>query len=139
MKRQPETAAGVDITAAAKAKDGRKALGAYGEKQAALYLLRLGYRIVEANWRCRSGEIDLVAMDGDTLVFAEVRTRSTSGAFGTPIESVDFRKRKQIRETAQVYLHQHRLPVGSFRFDVIGVFMKAGSEAAEIKHVANAF
>jgi putative endonuclease len=139
MKRRSETAAGLEAAAASKAKDGRKALGAYGEKQAALYMLRLGYKIVEANWRCRSGEIDLVALDGDTLVFAEVRTRSTSGAFGTPIESVDFRKRKQIRETAQFYIHQHRSPVGSFRFDVIGVFMKAGSDTAEIEHVANAF
>ncbi|WP_409340992.1 YraN family protein [Paenibacillus sp. MBLB4367] len=119
--------------------DGRKALGALGEKQAAAHLLGLGYKLLEVNWRCRTGEIDIVAQDGDTLVFVEVRTRGRSDSFGTPLESIDFRKRKQVRDTALVYLHSRRHASGGIRFDVIGVRTAAGLNEAEIEHVRNAF
>lgn len=80
-------------------KDQRKAKGAMGEEAAALFLETLGYRILDRNWRCRSGEIDLIARQEHILVFIEVRSRSSS-KYGTPAESVTPRKITQVRQTA---------------------------------------
>jgi putative endonuclease len=123
-----------------KAADGRKALGQWGEGQAAAFLERLSLRIIERNWRARSGELDIIAIDGGTLVFVEVRTRRAAGRFGTAEESVDARKQRQVRETAQLYLHtvkKHGIPC---RFDVIAVTVKHPQDTSpEIRHIVNAF
>ena len=81
----------------------KRATGTLGEDLAAQYLERAGLAIVERNYRCKAGEIDVVAQDGSELVFAEVRTRS-GAAFGTPEESVTARKRRKMAECAFTYL-----------------------------------
>ena len=84
--------------------DGRKELGKQSEQLARQYLERRGYRLVEANFHCRWGEIDLILKKGQELVFAEVRSRSNLH-YGTPAESVDEKKRAKLRKTAQYYLY----------------------------------
>jgi putative endonuclease len=83
--------------------DGRQLAGSAAEDLAARYLERQGLAIVDRNWRCRAGEIDLVARDGATLVFVEVRLR-TSAAFGGAAASVDVRKQRRILQAARLYL-----------------------------------
>jgi putative endonuclease len=120
----------------------RQRTGRSGERLARAFLLAKGWRIIEANWRCRAGEIDLIAEDGGMLVFVEVRTRTGFGtARGTPLESVDERKRRQVRRLAAVYLSLHGAHGRDVRFDVVAVRMRgtAADEAAEIEHIANAF
>jgi putative endonuclease len=119
-------------------KDTRKQIGAVGEGIAEEYLLGLGYSILERNWRCRRGEIDIVAESEGRLVFVEVRSRSMHGSYGTAKESVDTRKQHKVRETAQYYLHRHRNHEQSIRFDVISVeFTKEGETL--IEHIQGAF
>lgn len=98
--------------------DGAK-LGQTGEEIARRYLQSRGYRIVGRNWRCRFGELDLIARDGDTLVFVEVKTRTQDG-FGGPEGAVTPRKRARIVAAARAYLRVvgADLPV---RFDVVAV------------------
>jgi putative endonuclease len=120
-------------------KDQRKQLGQQGEMLAVEHLSGLRYRIVQSNWRCRSGEIDIIAYDGEVLVFVEVRTRRLTGTFGTPQESVDGRKQKQVRATAQVYLHQHKLYDSKVRFDLVSVHMDLAGELNRIEHLPHAF
>ncbi len=93
--------------------------GKRGEKQAADFLRGHGYQIIEENYRWRGGEIDLIARDGDFLVFVEVKARS-SEAFGLPEEFVNVQKQHKLIRTAQRYLLQHptKLPV---RFDVVAL------------------
>lgn len=121
------------------ASDGRKQLGAEGERIAAEYMIREGYRIISQNWRCRSGELDIVAVKNDQLVFVEVRSRRLTGRFGTPQESVDVRKQNQVRQTAQFFLYRHPqydLPV---RFDVIALHFSPDGIFSHLDHIINAF
>ncbi|QDY82169.1 YraN family protein [Paenibacillus polymyxa] len=120
-----------------RSKDQRKAKGAMGEEAAALFLENLGYRILERNWRCRSGEIDLIAKQEHILVFIEVRSRSSS-RYGTPAESVTARKITQVRQTAAVYLHMNRMGEAPIRFDMISVRLSAET-AVVTDHFINAF
>jgi putative endonuclease len=120
-------------------KDQRKQLGQQGESLALEHLSGLSYRIVQSNWRCKSGEIDIIAYDGEVLVFVEVRTRRLTGTFGTPQESVDSRKQKQVRATAQVYLYQHKLYDLKLRFDLVSVQMNLEGELLRLEHLPNAF
>ena len=83
--------------------DGRKTTGSRGELLAAGYLRRQGYTILRTNWRCRRGEIDIIARDGATLVFVEVRTRRSTN-LGSPEESVTPAKQRRLAELAQTYL-----------------------------------
>jgi putative endonuclease len=120
--------------------DRRRETGRFGEDAAAAYLQSGGYRIVVRNWRCRSGEIDIIAELGGLLVFVEVRTRRPTGTFGTAKESVDARKQRQVREVAQVYLSQTKRYEAKLRFDVIAVELGADESAAtNIEHIENAF
>jgi putative endonuclease len=107
-------------------------LGAQAEARAADYLQRKGYRVVDRNWTCRGGEIDLVCTDGDTLVFVEVRAR-TSTRHGTPLETVVDGKRRRLIRAAELYLHRKSWWDRACRFDVIAV---AGDA---IEHVEDAF
>jgi putative endonuclease len=116
--------------------DDRQVLGAEGERAAEKFLRRQRYTIVARNYRCRLGEVDLVALDGATVVFIEVKTRTQPG-FGSPLEAVDRRKQRQIQRTAQQYLSEHRLHDRNARFDVVGVWWDNGRVHCEL--VKNAF
>lgn len=107
----------------------KKALGNLGEGLAATRLEELGYRILERNFRCPAGEVDIVALEGGVLAFVEVRTRS-SRVCGTPAESVTPLKRRKMRRVARWYLASRQIPPWTpVRFDVIGVQVYAGEEA----------
>lgn len=116
----------------------RRALGEAGEGIAAAYLEAKGYRILAQNDRPDRGELDIVAMDGETVVFVEVRTRRTV-AFGTPLESVDRRKQLRLIRLARAYLAKHGLGERSCRFDVIGVSWSRPGERPRIDHIESAF
>lgn len=117
--------------------DGRRATGRLGEETARAYLLREGYQILEANYRSRHGELDLVARDGDVLVFVEVRTRR-GAAYGTPEESVDLRKRRKLTELAEAYLQTLPEPVPTCRIDVVVVELGPGRSVRRIDLIRNA-
>ncbi len=116
--------------------DSRKKLGQAGEQLAASFLKKKGYTIVQRNFRCRAGELDIIAEDGDYLVIVEVKTRS-SGSYGSPVEAVDLRKQRQICRTARHYLHQYAIADRNIRFDVVAVI--ATDEIPVIEHIADAF
>lgn len=111
------------------------ALGARGEALAERYLKRAGFRILARNYRCRYGEIDLVAEEGGCLVFVEVKTRSGAG-FGHPLEAVDGRKRGQLTRAARHYLEATGGGERFCRFDVVAVAV--GGEP-QLELVRNAF
>ncbi|CAG1065148.1 hypothetical protein BAC1_00726 [uncultured bacterium] len=114
----------------------KASIGRRGEDEAALFLESKGYKVVERNYRCRYGEIDIVARDGKTVVFVEVKTRG-SDRFGCPTASVDARKQKKILLTSQFYIESNRLFDTDLRFDVVGIEMSGGKLAFEL--VKNAF
>jgi putative endonuclease len=95
-------------------------LGAWGEQLAARRLKRHGYRIIARNYRAAGAEIDLIALDGDTVVFIEVKTRRNR-ACGDPAEAVDQRKRAQIKRAASLFLKRHRAGERAVRFDVVAL------------------
>ncbi len=97
---------------------------------------RQRYRVVARNYRCAAGEIDLVALDGATVVFVEVKTR-THVAFGTPFEAVDQRKQRRVQRAAQHYLVAERLLDRNARFDVVGIWFEGGETRCEL--IRNAF
>ncbi|MFC3797824.1 YraN family protein [Cohnella sp. GCM10012308] len=119
--------------------DLRKMRGDRAEAEAAAYLERLGYRIRERNWRCRTGELDIVATDGDVTVIVEVRSRRENGRFGTAVEAVTPRKCMQVRATAQVYLRFAGLEGVRTRFDVVAVTYDWADEITEVRHLSGAF
>jgi putative endonuclease len=95
----------------------RQRLGAAGEAAVAAWYRAAGYEVLERNWRCREGEIDLIVRARRVLVFCEVKTRSTD-TFGAPAEAVTPAKRAQVRRVARRYLAQRRVRFGEIRFDV---------------------
>ena len=120
---------------------GRKELGAKGEEIAVRYLKSRGYRIVERNYRIRLGEIDIIAEQGDDLVFIEVKTRSDTH-FGSPFESVTARKQKQLSKVALEYISKQGCHDRPARFDVVGIEFHKGSnksQDAAIELLQNAF
>jgi len=123
----------------------RAALGRYGENLAAQHLVGAGFSLLARNWRCREGEIDIIARDGDVLVVCEVKTRRDVG-FGTPLEAVTPAKAARLRRLAVRWLaltREARLADGSggfsdIRFDVVAVLLPvAGAPAVE--HLRGAF
>ena len=112
--------------------------GRRGEAAAADYLRGLGYRIVEIGRRFRFGELDLVAVDGETIVFVEVKTR-TSDARGTPAAAVDRGKRERLTRAALAYLKSRRLLDRRTRFDVVAVVWPNESSPPAIEHFRGAF
>ena len=115
----------------------RKALGALGEKRAGEFLKKRGYRIVETNFRCREGEIDIIARDGGYLVFVEVRTR-TGSQFGTPEESITFAKKEKLTSVALAYLQTHRNLPSLWRFDVVAIEVGSDGQTTRIEVIQNA-
>jgi putative endonuclease len=97
-----------------------------------------GYRILERNWRCRLGEVDLIAEQNGELVFVEVRTR-TGDRFGTAEESVDARKRMRLRRMALLYAAANNLDDPPIRFDVVAVQMDGKTNECRLRHVESAF
>ncbi|MBU5346531.1 YraN family protein [Paenibacillus lautus] len=120
-------------------KDSRKQKGAAAEELAAAALIEKGYRVLDRNWRCRFGELDIVAETGETLVVIEVRSRSGTASFGTPSESVNARKVMQVRNTAQQYVHQKRYYERPIRFDVISIILRPDLTPVSMDHIENAF
>lgn len=111
----------------------RSKLGTQGEAIAAAHLESHGMRIVDRNIRSRYGEVDLVAQDGDTLVFVEVKARR-NGAFGIPEESVTERKRERLAKTAQIYLQQRKIEQSAWRIDVVAITLQRDGPAL-INHI----
>jgi putative endonuclease len=114
----------------------RKSIGKQGEEIAASYLKGLKYRVVEKNYRCRCGEIDIVALDGNTLVFIEVKTRRTV-SYGPPQLSVTPFKQRQISKAALTYLAKNRQTEMNARFDVISIILR--DERSVLDHIKDAF
>ena len=120
--------------------DLRHRLGQLGERLAADHFVRRGFEIVERNYRTRWGELDIVAFDGRTLAFCEVKTRRLSvGA--APLEAVRPRKRSQVRKMAGSWLLERtdRPYADIVRFDAIGVTFDASGALVELEHVEDAF
>ncbi len=110
----------------------RQGLGKLGERLAAERLLGCGYRILERNFRCRYGEIDLIAEDEHDLIFVEVKTRR-GDAFGRPEEAVTLRKQRKIVQVASYYLDLHACSERSWRIDVVAVQLSLGGKLEEIR------
>ena len=111
-------------------------VGKKGEELALRHLKKLGYRIVELNYRCPLGEVDIVAREGDTLVFVEVKTRRDR-SYGLPRDAVGFQKRFQLSKVAQYFLKVKRAEHMSARFDVMEV--KIEKDGPRIELLKNAF
>lgn len=98
-------------------------VGKLGEDRARKYLIQNGYKILESNYFCRFGEIDIIAMDKNCLVFVEVKTR-TNDKYGNPENAVNYWKKKHMELTARNYIDHKRMGNFIARFDVVEVFMK---------------
>jgi putative endonuclease len=115
-----------------------RSFGERGERMAARWLKRRGYKIVARRCRGQLGEIDLVAVEGRTIVFVEVKTRQSCDA-GHPVEAVDREKQRRLTRLAIAYLRRHDLLECACRFDVIAVTWPGGRRRAVIEHFPRAF
>jgi len=115
----------------------RGQVGALGERLAADLLRGRGYEIVEANFRCRQGEIDLIARDGECLVFVEVRTKRGRG-FGSPEESITPAKRERLIALAETYVQSMDSTPSSWRIDVVAVELGENGGVRRLDHIENA-
>jgi putative endonuclease len=115
----------------------RKRTGSLGERIAREHLKKSGYRIIETNFRCREGEIDIIAQEGGYLVFVEVRTKR-SADFGTPEESLTSAKREKLVELANIYLQRHQIEASLWRIDVVAVELGAGDKVSRVELFKNA-
>jgi putative endonuclease len=109
-------------------------LGRFGEDLAARHLTRAGLEILERNWRCPTGEIDILALEGDVLVVCEVKTRS-GVAFGTPVEAVTAVKAARLRQLALLWMTERGPGVAEVRFDVVGVLRDGHSGQVQVQHL----
>ncbi len=116
----------------------RQSLGQFGEEQAARYLRRRFYHVVERNFRCRFGEIDLIVRRGGILAFVEVKLRKDA-SHGEAREFVTAQKQQRVRAAAELWLSQHETELQP-RFDVVEVYAPQGERGpVEIRHIENAF
>jgi putative endonuclease len=111
----------------------KDALGQQGEQIATRYLTEAGLAVLGRNWRCSEGEIDIVALDGRTLVICEVKTRS-GVRFGTPLEAVSKPKLRRLRRLAVTWVRAHGLVFDQIRIDVVGVLRETSGEFS-VEHV----
>lgn len=116
----------------------KKSLGDRGEDAAARFLKRLGFRVIERGYDSPLGEMDIIAVDGRTVVFVEVKSR-TSADSGHPAEAVDANKQRRMTQSALAYLKSKRLLEYPARFDVVAVTWPADSRRPQIEHFKNAF
>lgn len=114
----------------------RRDLGKAGEAAARAYLERKGFRILAVNWRCAEGELDIVARDGETICFVEVRTKSP-GDHGDPLDTITGPKQRQVIRVATRYLQRYNLEDAPVRFDAIG--LTAHGRSYTITHIPGAF
>ncbi len=114
----------------------KDAVGRYGEQVAAEHLEKAGLELLTRNWRCAEGELDIVARDGDALVFCEVKTRS-SARFGDPSEAVNPEKATRIRRLALRWLAANGVSGRELRFDVVTVLR--GADGVRVRHLRGAF
>jgi putative endonuclease len=112
----------------------RAEIGALGERHAARMLRAKGYRLIEANARVTNGEIDLICSRGDTLIFVEVRTR-TSETFITPGESVNESKQKRIVRAARRYMKIKKIDETPIQYDVVEVIATKYGKIVDIRHI----
>lgn len=116
-----------------------KTMGKLGEEVAKEYLKKQGIRVIENNYRNKYGEIDIIAKEKDTIVFAEVKSRS-SIKYGFPCEAVNILKQHKIKTIALYYIQNHGLKAPKMRFDVIEVYFdKDRNTVKDIKIIKNAF
>jgi putative endonuclease len=115
----------------------RHRIGAWGEEIARQYLETKGYRILARNWRTQEGEVDLVAQDGETIVFVEVKTR-TSKEFGWPEESITVTKRRRLQRSAMAYLSDQDLIDILWRIDVIAIDRNHSGGVERLDHYIDA-
>lgn len=108
-------------------------LGKEGEQAAADYLTDRGFRILDRNWRCGGGEIDIVAVERHTLVVCEVKTRSGTG-YGTPLEAVGRAKQGRLRRLAVAWVNAHGVRFEQIRIDVLGL-LRQGDGEFTVEHV----
>lgn len=109
--------------------------GRLGEKIGADYLISLGYKIIEMNYKNKIGEIDIIALDKDVLVFVEVKSR-TSNNYGYPYEAVNYKKQKKIINTSMMYIKYKKVSNIQLRYDIIEVYL---TKKDKINHIENAF
>jgi putative endonuclease len=114
----------------------KKDKGKIGEDIAVKFLSRKGYKILKRNYRYGHGEIDIIAMDKDVLIFVEVRVKF-SDKFGSPEDSVTIKKREQLKKIASAFIQMNEVNFSECRFDVIGITFKEGK--FNINHIENAF
>lgn len=112
--------------------------GKLAEREATLYLRRRGYKIIAQNLRLKAGEIDLVALKGDLVVFVEVKARS-SEEFGTPVEGLLPRQQQRIRRAAEIFLAKRGWSERDRRFDLIAVDLNEKGQVKRIEHIPDAF
>lgn len=115
-----------------------KDIGSLGEDIAENYLRQIGYTILQRNFRCRIGEIDLIGKDGNYICFIEVKTRYGS-LFGNPCESVTYSKQRKIYKTAELYIMKKKLFKFNFRFDVIEIILSNDTNTPSVKLIKDAF
>lgn len=114
----------------------RKKLGAWGEDVAALQLEADGFAIIDRNWRCRHGEIDIVAQKGELVAFVEVKTRKGRD-MGAPEEALTKRKGKKLMQLAQLYVANHKLDV-DWRIDLVAVELDKSGKLLRCEHIPHA-
>ena len=122
---------------------GNRERGAWGENEAVRFLAARGFVILDRNWRCSVGELDIVAKDGTELVFVEVKARSTL-RFGHPFEAVTPTKLARLRSLSVLWRDAHPLTVGPSRIDVISVVLpdsrdRVGTQSSQIEHLRGVF
>ncbi|MBP9501103.1 MAG: YraN family protein [Candidatus Promineofilum sp.] len=117
--------------------DSRRRLGQWGENLAALHLEAQGLALIERNWRCRDGEIDLVARDGETFVFVEVKTRR-GRKFGAPEEALTPHKAQKLLQLGQNYMAEHELDNVNWRIDLVAVELDENGHLLRCDHIPNA-
>ena len=111
----------------------KDAVGRYGEDVAAAHVRDAGWQVLDRNWRCADGELDLVGLDGDELVAVEVKTRRST-AYGTPAEAVTARKLARVRRLTALWLAAHDVHPASVRVDVIAVLVPRQGRAT-VEHL----
>ena len=113
----------------------KQILGKTGEEIGTQYLIKNGYRIIIRNFKCKQGEIDIIAQDKNEIVFIEVKTRRNIN-YGYPIDAVDKRKQKHILNASKYYIYINKLEKRNIRFDVIEIYKK---EKFYINHIKNIY
>lgn len=113
-------------------KTNNKKLGSIGEDISANIIREKGFTILQRNFRCKTGEIDIIACDNQIIIFIEVKTR-TSKQYGTPEEAVDYRKQRRLKMLAEIYLANNNMMGCYCRFDVYSIYMN--SDCDEVKAV----